>query len=120
MKILLVEDNLKMRSYIKKIIEQNFKTVETIYECDNGEDAVEQYKNYHPNWVLMDIQLKNMDGLTATKMILHSDPAAKVIIVTQYDDPEYRKMAEEIGVIDYVLKENLYDLAKIIQFYQTN
>ena len=115
MKFLIVEDNVKMRSFIKKIVEQNFKTTESIYECDNGEDAVELYNKYHPDWVLMDIQLKNMDGLTATKLIRNSDPAAKIIIVTQYDDPEYRKMAKDIGVIDYILKDNLYDLIEIIQ-----
>jgi len=117
MKILLVEDNVKMRSFIKKIAKRNFKTIETIYECDNGEDAVELYKKYHPDWVLMDIQLKNMDGLTATKLILNSDPAAKIIIVTQYDDPEYRKMAKGAGAVGYVLKDSLLDLFKIIQSY---
>lgn len=119
MKILLVEDNAKMRSFIKKIIQQHIKTIQKIHECDNGEDAVKLYFEYHPDFVLMDIQLKNIDGLTATKMIRRTDPAAKVLIVTQYDDPEYRKIAEDMGVIDYVLKENLYDLAKIIQFNQT-
>lgn len=117
MKILIVEDNLKMRSFIKKIVEQNFKTIEAIYECDNGEDAVQLYKKYHPDWVLMDIQLNNMDGLTATKLIRSFDPAAKIIIVTQYDDPEYRKMAKDAGVIAYVFKKNsLYDLTEIIQY----
>jgi len=115
MKILIVEDNLKMRSYIKKIIEQNFKTIEAISECDDGEDAIQLYKKYHPDWVLMDIQLKGMDGLNATKLIRNFEPAAKIIIVTQYDDPEYRKMAKDFGVVDYVLKESLYDLIEIIQ-----
>ena len=115
MKFLIVEDNVKMRSFIKKIVEQNLETIEAIYECNNGEDAVELYNKYHPDWVLMDIQLKNMDGLNATKSIRKSDPAAKIIIVTQYDDQEYRKMAKDIGVVDYVLKDNLYDLIEIIQ-----
>lgn len=115
MKILIVEDNVKMRSFIKKIVEQNIKTIEAIFECDNGEEAVALFNKFHTDWVLMDIQLKNMDGLTATKLIRNSDPAAKIIILTQYDDPEYRKMAKDIGVIDYILKDSLYDLAKIIQ-----
>lgn len=105
-----------MRSFIKKIIELNFKTIDAIYECDNGEEAIELYHKFQPDWVLMDIQLNNMDGLTATKLIRSSDPTAKVIIVTQYHDPEYRKMAKDIGVIDYVLKDSLLDLLKIIQF----
>ena len=114
MKILIVEDNQKMRSFIKKIIEKNFETIKAIYECEDGEEAVVLYNKYHPDWVLMDIQLKKMDGLTATKLIRISDPAAKIIIVTQYDDPEYRKIAEDAGVIAYVLKDVLYDFIQII------
>jgi DNA-binding NarL/FixJ family response regulator len=115
MKFLIVEDNPKMRSFIKKIVEQNIKSIKTIYECDNGEDAVQLSKKHHLDWILMDIQLKNMDGLTATKLIRNFDLAAKIIIVTQYDDAEYRKITKDIGVIDYVLKDNLYDLIEIIQ-----
>jgi len=117
MKILIVEDNLKMRFFIKKVIEQNFKSIKTIYECDSGEDAVQLAEKHHPHLILMDIQLKGIDGLTTTKLIRTSEPTAKIIIVTQYDDPEYRKMAEDIGVIDYVLKDNLHDLVAIIQFH---
>jgi two-component system response regulator YesN len=113
MKFLIVEDNVKMRSFIKKIVERNFKIIEAIYECDNGEDAVALYHKNHPDWVLMDIQLKNMDGLTATKLIRNTDPAAKVIIVTQYDEPEYRKMAKNAGAIDYIVKDRLFELPKV-------
>ena len=116
MKILLVEDNVKMRSFIRKMIEREIVTVEEFYECADGAEAVELYQKYHPDWVLMDIQLKNMDGLTATKLIRNSDPDTKVIMVTQFDDTDYRKMAKDAGVIDYVLKDSLYALSKIIQF----
>ena len=116
MKILLVEDNVKMRSFIRKMIEREIVTVEEFYECEDGAEAVELYQKYHPDWVLMDIQLKNMDGLTATKLIRNSDPDTKVIMVTQFDDTDYRKMAKDAGVIDYVLKDSLYALSKIIQF----
>lgn len=114
MKILIVEDNGSMRAFIKKIIEQNINHVEAIYESDDGDQAVELYRHYRPDWVLMDIQLKTVDGLTATRTILNDDPSAKVIMMTQYDDQEYRKMAENAGVVAYILKENLLDLLKII------
>ncbi len=114
MKILLVEDNVKMRSFIKKIIEREIETVEEFYECEDGAEAVELYQQYHPDWVLMDIQLKTIDGLAATRMILNFDPSAKVIMVTQYDDTEYRDQARAIGVYGYILKDNLSQILSII------
>jgi len=117
MKFLIVEDNEKMRAYIRRILERSSIAVAAIYECDNYEDAVTLYHQHQPDWVLMDIQLKNTDGLTATKLIRNSDPAAKVIIVTQYDDPGYRKMAKDAGVVGYVLKDDLQELVGVIMSY---
>lgn len=117
MKILIVEDNAKMRAFIKKIIESNINNVEAIYEYDDGDEAAALYQKYHPDWVLMDIQLKTTDGLTATKVILKSDPLAKIVIVTQYDDPEYKEQANAAGAYGYVLKDNLILIPAIIKQY---
>jgi len=120
MKILIVEDNAKMRLMIRKIIENNVQSIESIYECDNGIEAIELYHKLRPDWVLMDIQLKLLDGLTATQQIIKSDPTAKIIIITQYDDPAYRERAKSIGAYDHVLKENIFDILKIISKKATN
>lgn len=114
MKILLVEDNLKMRFFIKKIIEREIVTVEEFYECEDGAEAVELYQKYQPDWVLMDIQLKTIDGFDSTRQILNLDSSAKVIIVTQFDDNEYREQARTIGVAGYILKDNLIQIPFII------
>lgn len=114
MKILIVEDNQKIRSMIRKIVEQNVPEIKQIIECDDGAEAIELYHKNNPDWVLMDIQLKEIDGLTATRSILTSDPDAKVVIVTQYDDQAYRRAARRAGVLGYLLKENLHELLNII------
>jgi len=115
MKLLLVEDNAKMRSTIRKILERNLKDIEQIIECEDGEEAVRLYRNFRPDWVLMDIELEKLDGLTATKMITEMDLTANVLIVTQYDDPSYREAARDAGATDYILKDDLNDILKIIQ-----
>lgn len=63
MKILIVEDNPNMRAMIRKILEQNVPEIREIIECDDGAEAIELYHQNGPDWVLMDIQLKEMDGL---------------------------------------------------------
>ncbi len=56
-----------------------------------------------------------VDGLTATKDILSKYADAKIIMVTMYDEEEYRRLAEEIGACDYVLKDELFKLPEIIK-----
>lgn len=110
MKIMIVEDNPKMREMIRRIVVNHIRDVETIIECESAEEAIQRYTQSPADWVLMDIQLAAMDGLAASRAILGSHPGAKIIIVTGYGDSKYREAARSIGVYGYMLKENLGDL----------
>jgi len=114
MDILIADDNDKMRSLIKSMLFENIKSVNTIYECKNGKQAVEGYFNYKPDWILLDIRMNSLDGLTAAEKIKQKDPKAKIIIVTNYDEASYRNRAKNISVFAYVLKENLNELITLI------
>ena len=87
-------------------------------ERDDGADAVAAYDEYMPDWVLMDIKLRSLDGLTATRRILAKHPHAKIIIVTNYDSPGFRDEARNAGACGYVLKNHLVDLRRIIQTHR--
>ena len=112
MNLLIVEDNIHMRETIKK----NLKRIDTqsIHECNNGEEAIELYEKIHPDWVLMDIEMEPVDGLSASKAIMKLHPEAKIIIVTNYDDAAYRQAAKKAGVVAYLLKENLWKISELI------
>ena len=113
MKILLiVEDNPKMRQMIRSLFSDSGYQ---IYECDDGSEALEMYKLRKPDWVLMDVVMKKMDGITATRQIIDTYPDAKIIIVTDYDDKMLREKAKSAGAYDYVVKEDLYVLERIIE-----
>jgi DNA-binding NarL/FixJ family response regulator len=114
MKIMIVEDNGKMRQMIKSILQQHIKKVKEFCECESGEEAVEHFELFSPDVVLMDIRLNNMNGLAAAETILKQNPQAKIIIVTQYSESVYKNKAKKIGVGAYVLKENLQELVNII------
>src|SRR5881628_793189 len=114
MKLMIVEDNVRMRQMIRKVIVRTIATVDVIDECSSGSEAIEHYARVQPDWVLMDIEMEPMDGLTASRKILQSHPGAKIIIVTNYDDVRYRRTAAAAGVRGYVLKENLNDIRAII------
>lgn len=111
MNLLIVEDNFNMRNLIKDLFAPVFKN---IYECDDGSKALKSYTVNQPDWVFMDIKMKEMDGITAAKEIISNFPDAKILMVTDFDDDEFRKAASLNGAIDYVLKENLDDIFEII------
>ena len=114
-KIMLVEDNGKTREFIKQMLHKNVGDIEEIIECDDGKEAMQLYEMNKPDWVLMDINIKTIDGLTATKDILSKHADAKIIMVTMYDEGEYRRLAEEMGACDYVLKDDLAKIPEIIK-----
>ena len=113
---LIVDDNIRMRAAIHKILKQQLKNkISKIIECENGREATELYNNHKPEWTIMDIKMPVMDGLEASRNILKSHPEAKIIILTQYDDPGYYELAQKIGIKAFVLKENLSDISILMR-----
>lgn len=85
-----------------------------IVECATGSDAVRCYFDTHPDWVLMDVRMDGLNGITATREIVRRDPAAKIIVLSQYDDVEIRDAAVQAGAVAFVHKENLLAIRKLL------
>jgi CheY-like chemotaxis protein len=82
--ILIVEDSEPMRQMIKTLVGD---LTESFTECSDGAQALGAYRQCRPDWVLMDIKMKEMDGLMATRQIRAAFPNARIVVVTSYDDP---------------------------------
>lgn len=108
---MIVDDSLQMRRLIKSVVAD---LAETIYECGDGCEAFEAYVEHRPDWVLMDVDMRRMDGLAASRQITFAYPHANICVVTMYGDAATRVAAQRSGARAYVLKENLYDLRAII------
>jgi CheY-like chemotaxis protein len=111
MKLLLVDDSERVRGVIKRLVGG---LCEAVYECVDGAEALAAYDQFRPDWVLMDIRMKQVDGVEATRRIVASHKDARVVIVTNCDDEELREMAREAGACGFVLKENLWTLREIL------
>jgi two-component system chemotaxis response regulator CheY len=85
-----------------------------IVECSDGGQAVDAYKRLKPNWVLMDINMRPIDGFAALKTILGEDPEAKVVIVSQHQDAKTRDTALALGAVAFVGKDDLSTLPFVI------
>ncbi len=112
MTMLIVDDSKKIRDMLKHLFRFD---ADSFYECEDGDGAFETYQSHRPDWVLMDIKMKHLDGMAATKSIKSNFPEAKIIIVTQFDDPFLRQEAKDAGAVDYVLKENIFSLPEKVK-----
>jgi CheY-like chemotaxis protein len=111
MNILIVEDNPAVRKLIRRAI--SYLATE-VNECEDGADALSAYATHQPDLVFMDIRMRRMDGLRATKEILKSYPQAFIVIVTDYDQEDLRNAAFAAGAKGYALKDNLLSLEAFI------
>ena len=116
MRILLVEDIPKARQLIRQILLNNIPRIEKIWECEDGPESIRLYQAHQPDWVLMDISLKNSgNGIHATTEITRQFPQAKIIIVSGYDESEYRSAAKAAGAVCYIQKDNLSELISVLK-----
>ena len=111
MRLLIVEDNQQMRREIKLFVSD---LAEEIGECGDGAEALAAYSAQHPDWVLMDIRMEEVDGLTATRQIKAAHPEARIMILTSYDDDALREAAHNAGASEYVTKQNLLEVRRIL------
>src|SRR3984885_10160322 len=112
MKILIVEKNPTVRRLIRRATSD---IADSEVECEDGADSLEAYIAHRPDIVLMDVRMPRMAGLTAPRSLLREYPAAKVIILTDYNDDELRSAAREAGACAYALKHNLTELDTVLK-----
>ena len=95
MKIIIVDDDCLVAGALKTILEAN-PDIEVTATGSDGEEACSLYREYLPDILLMDIRMKGMDGLEASRKILGEFPEAKILLLTTFSDDEYIVKATEI------------------------
>ena len=100
--ILISDDAAFMRMMIKDILTKNGYNV--VGEAENGARAVEKYNELHPDLVLMDITMPEMDGIQALKKIKESDPSALVIMCSAMGQQAMVIESIQAGAKDFIVK----------------
>jgi CheY-like chemotaxis protein len=112
MKVLIVDDNDGIRRMLRRILAG---TADVIWECTDGSQALAAYEEHQPDFVLMDVRMRVVDGLAATREICSHHPGARVIMVTDYQDDDVKAAALEAGACEYVLKHEMGNLPEVIE-----
>lgn len=100
--VLIVDDAAFMRLALRMLLEKNNYVVAG--EADNGFDAIEEYKKYHPDIVTMDITMPKMTGLEAVKEIIKIDRNAKIIMISSMGQETHVKEAILSGAKNFIIK----------------
>jgi YesN/AraC family two-component response regulator len=105
MNILLVEDELKIRQGLRKIVEDVIPSQLHITEAGNGREALEWLRTQDQvDLVITDIRMGEMNGIELIKRAKETHPATPFVIISGYDEFGYAREALRYGVCDYLLK----------------
>jgi two-component system chemotaxis response regulator CheY len=100
--VLIVDNAEFMRVMLKDILSESGLNV--VGEAGDGQEAISLYRELRPDLVAMDINMPNMDGITALKMILDEDPSALVVMITALGQKEKVLESIQAGAKDFIVK----------------
>lgn len=103
--VLLAEDHIIVREGLLALLNQE-DGIQVVGEVENGRQAVELADKLRPDVIVMDIAMPLLNGLEATRQILHANPGAKVLVLTAHGDDAYVEKAISLGAAGYVIKQS--------------
>lgn len=104
-KLLIVDDQSIVRNGIRALLEV-VPDIEVIGDASNGEEAITQAKQLHPDVILMDLMMPKMDGITAIREIQASQSPARIIALTSFVTEDKVFPAIKAGAMGYLLKDS--------------
>lgn len=124
-KIMAADDEAYIREALQKLIDWEKMDCRLLSVSSNGRELLDNMEDEHPDIVITDIQMPEVDGLEICKYIYDYCPEIKVIILSAHSDFEYAKKAIKYNVSDYVLKISIIEelpeaVEKVIMQFEKN
>jgi two-component system chemotaxis response regulator CheY len=110
--VLIADDSSFMRNKLKQIIKQNYQV---LAEAKDGEEAINYFKNYKPDIVLLDLTMPKVDGLRALKEIMKMDANAKVVVFSAWATKYTMIEALQSGAKDFIIKPHFNQLISALR-----
>lgn len=103
-RILVADDHRLFRDGLRALL-NSAPDLEVVGEAGDGEEVVAQAAVLQPDVILMDLQLPGINGVEATRRILHSQPRVNVLVLTMFEDTDTVLAAMRAGARGYILKD---------------
>ena len=111
-RVVIVDDHPMVAQGIQSVLE-SYSELEIVGTLNNGRAVVEQLETLNPDVILMDLNMPEMGGLTATELVLERRPGTRVLILSMHDSQEYIASALSHGAMGYILKDIPTDEIKL-------
>lgn len=103
-RVVIVDDHPMVAEGIQAILE-TYDDLNVVAALSNGQEIVDQVDDLAPDVILLDLNMPNVNGLTATEMILERRPDTRILILSMHDSTEYINSALSHGARGYILKD---------------
>src|SRR5437660_4125545 len=104
-KVLLVDDHAILRDGLRMVLEAQ-PGISVVGEAENGREALDLVEQLHPDVVVMDIAMPQMNGAEATRQIKRRWPSVQVVILTMHENQQYLVQIVNAGATACVLKRS--------------
>ena len=104
LRIVIVDDHPMVAEGIQSILE-SYDDVEVVGTLCGGRDVIAQLDTLDPDEILMDLNMPDIGGLSATEIVLEQRPGTRIVILSMHDSPEYISSALNHGAMGYLLKD---------------
>lgn len=104
-RVLIADDHAVVRGGLEFFI-SSLDNVELVGQANNGQKAVQLCAQLQPDVILMDIEMPQMDGIEATKIICEQHPATQIVVLTSFNEPDLIQEALSAGATSYLLKDS--------------
>ncbi|UWR24825.1 response regulator transcription factor [Sulfitobacter sp. S223] len=111
-RIAIVDDHPMVAEGIQSILE-SYDDVLVVGTLTGGRAVIEQLETLDPDVILMDLNMPDMGGLSATEIVLEQRPGTRIVILSMHDSPEYISTALNHGAMGYLLKDVPTDEIKL-------
>ncbi|MDW4547924.1 response regulator transcription factor [Defluviimonas sp. D31] len=103
-RVLIVDDHPMVAEGIRAILE-TYEDIVVVGTLGNGQEVIDRAAELAPDVILLDLNMPQVNGLSATEILLERDPDTRILILSMHDSPEYISTALRHGAMGYLLKD---------------
>ena len=109
-RVMLVDDNRMALAYFSHLVDWESLGYELVCTAIDGESAMVQFGRFHPQVIITDVQMPNMDGIDLARAVMEIAPDTMILFLSSYEEFSYIRSAMQLGVSDYILKHETKEM----------
>lgn len=115
LRVLVVDDEEDMRVLVSTLVTVGREEVRVVGHASSGEEAIELWREHHPDLVVLDQRMPGISGLEVAARILADQPDQVIVLFSAFLTPEMRNEASRLGVARCIGKDEIHRLRTVVE-----